>query len=73
MFETLDRSPQDLDWWHETFPQAWAEMAGMERATNPLPPTPQVELRAQASPVSVHQYLMLREAWDGTGTTIPGS
>jgi hypothetical protein len=64
LFETSDRTPQDLDWWLEAFPQAWAEMAGMERATNPLPPTPQVELRAQASMVSVHQYLMSREARD---------
>ena len=38
-------------------------MAGMGRVTNQS--LIHMELRAQASPVSVHQYPMLREAWDG--------
>jgi hypothetical protein len=40
LFETLDRSPQDLDWLQEAFSQAWAEMVGMGRATNQHPPYP---------------------------------
>jgi hypothetical protein len=38
-------------------------MAGMGRITH-QPPI-HMELRAQAFPLSVHQYPMLREAWDG--------
>jgi hypothetical protein len=37
LFETSDGAPQDLDWWLEAFPQAWAETAGMGRATNQCP------------------------------------
>ena len=66
LFETLDQGIPD--WWHEAFPQAWAEMAGRGRATN-QPPI-HMELRAQASLVSVHQCPMLREAWDGAGPHI---
>ena len=62
LFETLDRSPQDLDWLQEAFSQAWAEMVGMGRATNQS--LIHLELRAQDSPVSMHLYLMFREAWD---------
>ena len=61
-FETLGRAPQDSDCWFKAFPQAWAEKAGVGRATNQFPI--HMELRAQDSPVFVHQYLMLREAWD---------
>lgn len=37
LFETLDREPQDLDWWFKAFPQAYTGMAEMGRANNHHP------------------------------------
>lgn len=59
---------EDIDWWLQKFPQAWAETAGMGKAKNQTPV--HVDLRAQASPVTV-QYPMSKEAQDGIWPHIP--
>ena len=72
LFETLDRAPQDLDWWFEAFTPfprpglRWQGWGGPPTSA----PSIHVELRAQASLVSVHQYLISREAQDRIRTHI---
>ncbi|AEF12615.1 pol protein [Porcine endogenous retrovirus B] len=54
---------QDIQSWLEQFPQAWAETAGMGLAKQ-VPPQV-IQLKASATPVSVRQYPLSREAREG--------
>lgn len=51
------------DKWLRDFPQAWAETAGMGLASNQPPLI--IELKPTATPVSIRQYPMSREAQEG--------
>ncbi|XP_008582059.1 PREDICTED: uncharacterized protein LOC103599693 [Galeopterus variegatus] len=63
LFEKCGQQTGQMDWCLENYPQAWAKTAGIGKAKN-LPPI-HVELKAQASPIAVHQYPMTREAHEG--------
>lgn len=60
-----DQSPKHTlsSEWLSAFPEVWAEQAGMGMARQ-VPPVV-VDLKANASPISVRQYPMSREAREG--------
>ena len=58
--EVPDQTPSP---WLNSFPMAWAETGGMGLATQQPPII--VSLKATASPISIKQYPMSREAYQG--------
>lgn len=63
LYEQPSSSRVNVTDWVTRFPQAWAETAGMGMAKNRPPVL--VELKATATPITVRQYPMSREAKDG--------
>jgi hypothetical protein len=52
-----------MAYWIQTYPQAWAEIAGVGLAEHRAPVI--VEIKASAQPIGVCQYPMSSEAWMG--------
>jgi hypothetical protein len=52
-----------MAYWIQTYPQAWAEIAGVGLAEHQAPVI--VEIKASAQPIRVRQYPMSSEAWRG--------
>lgn len=52
--------PHELDYWLRTYPQAWAEIAGVGLAAHRAPVV--VEVKALTQPIQVQQYPMSTEA-----------
>jgi hypothetical protein len=50
-----------MAYWIQTYPQAWAEIAGVGLAEHRAPVI--VEIKASAQPIRVRQYPMSSEAW----------
>lgn len=61
--EPTEKSPEELQNWLRKFPQAWAETGGLGLARD-QPPL-MISLKASATPVSIRQYPMSREAHEG--------
>ncbi|KAL6038581.1 hypothetical protein STEG23_023240, partial [Scotinomys teguina] len=58
----------EINTWLEEFPQAWAETGGLGLAHDQPPLV--VPLKASATPVSIKQYPMSREAYEGIKPSI---
>lgn len=63
LFEQPPRSQGDLDSWLKEYPLAWAETGGMGLAIHQLPLI--IELKATTTPISIKQYPMSNEAYQG--------
>lgn len=63
LYSPLVKPDQNIQFWLEQFPQAWAETAGMGLAKQ-VPPQV-IQLKASATPVSVRQYPLSKEAREG--------
>lgn len=59
LFEIPTRGTNNLDWWLQKCPQAWAETASMGEAKSQAPV--HIEIKSQATPVMVRQYPMSLE------------
>ncbi|XP_059108342.1 uncharacterized protein LOC131901049 [Peromyscus eremicus] len=55
--------PQEMQDWLREFPSAWAETGGLGLAHNQPPLV--IQLKASATPISIKQYPMSREAHEG--------
>jgi hypothetical protein len=58
----IEWSPE-MAYWIQTYPQAWAEIAGVGLAEHRAPVI--VEIKASAQPIQLHQYPMSSKAWRG--------
>ncbi|KAL6035635.1 hypothetical protein STEG23_036471, partial [Scotinomys teguina] len=58
----------EINTWLEEFPQAWAETGGLGLAHDQPPLV--IPLKASATPVSIKQYPMSREAYEGIKPSI---
>lgn len=63
LHESVQTKSEEIGQWLERFPLAWAETGGMGLALRQPPLI--VQLKASASPVSIKQYPMSQEAWEG--------
>jgi hypothetical protein len=69
LFSLWDPPPKPIEWspemtyWIQTYPQAWAEIAGVGLVEHRVPVI--VEINSSAQPIRVHQYPMSSEARRG--------
>ena len=63
LFEPESELKQGMDSWLKNFPQAWAETGGIGMAHCQAPIL--IQLKATATPISIRQYPMPHEAYQG--------
>ena len=61
--ETKTQNTEDIAWWLEKFPLAWAETAGLGHAC--LQAHVYMEFKTQANPALLHQYPVSLEGREG--------
>lgn len=64
LYDKPQKAKDDLDSWLKDYPLTWAETGGMGLAIQQPPLV--IELKTTATPVSIKQYPMCNEAYQGT-------